>query len=218
MVWFFFLGLTGNGLLLTILLKRRRNLRITEIYLLHLALADLLLLFTLPFAVTEGIAGWLFGNFLCKLLGLVNRLNLVCGSLLLACIGFDRYLAIVHAIPSLQTRRPKTVHLTCALLWLLCLFVTIPDMVFLSVEKDKNNSSRFLCSYNNHAIHANNWMLTSRFITHILCFFLPLVIMGVLLHYCNLHSLPKPEKSGETGSNSIGPTGYTGFLPVLATI
>ncbi len=150
----FFLGLTGNGLLLTILLKRRRNLRITEIYLLHLALADLLLLFTLPFAVTEGIAGWLFGNFLCKLLGLVNRLNLVCGSLLLACIGFDRYLAIVHAIPSLQTRRPKTVHLTCALLWLLCLFVTIPDMVFLSVEKDKNNSSRFLCSYNNHAIHA----------------------------------------------------------------
>ncbi|XP_016119649.1 C-X-C chemokine receptor type 5-like [Sinocyclocheilus grahami] len=176
----FFLGLTGNGLLLTVLLKRRRNLRITEIYLLHLALADLLLLFTLPFAVTEGVAGWLFGNFLCKLLGLVNRLNLVCGSLLLACISFDRYLAIVHAIPSLQTRRPKTVHLTCALLWLLCLFVTIPNMVFLSVEKEKNNPSRLFCSYNNHAIHANNWMLTSRFITHLLCFFLPLVIMG----YC----------------------------------
>ncbi|XP_059362070.1 C-X-C chemokine receptor type 5-like [Carassius carassius] len=176
----FLLGLTGNGLLLTVLLKRRRNLRITEIYLLHLSLADLLLLFTLPFAVTEGLAGWLFGNFLCKLLGLVNRLNLVCGSLLLACIGFDRYLAIVHAIPSLQTRRPKTVHLTCALLWLLCLFVTIPNMVFLSVAKDKNNPSRLFCSYNSHAMHASNWMLTSRFITHLLCFFLPLVIMG----YC----------------------------------
>ncbi|XP_016318754.1 C-X-C chemokine receptor type 5-like [Sinocyclocheilus anshuiensis] len=175
----FFLGLTGNGLLLTILLKRRRNLRITEIYLLHLALADLLLLFTLPFAVTQGVAGWPFGNFLCKLLGLVNRLNLVCGSLLLACISFDRYLAIVHAIPSLQTRRPKTVHLTCALLWLLCLFVTIPNMVFLSV-KEENNSTRLSCSYNNHGIHASNWKLTSRFITHLLCFFLPLLIMG----YC----------------------------------
>ncbi|XP_043120150.1 C-X-C chemokine receptor type 5 [Puntigrus tetrazona] len=176
----FLVGLTGNGLLLTVLLKRRRNLRITEIYLLHLALADLLLLFTLPFAVTEGVAGWFFGNFLCKILGLLNRLNLVCGSLLLACIGFDRYLAIVHAIPSLQTRRPKTVHLTCAVLWLLCLFVTIPNTVFLSVEKEKNNTSRLLCSYNIHAIHANNWMLTSRFITHLLCFFLPLAIMG----YC----------------------------------
>ncbi|KAL1256294.1 hypothetical protein QQF64_011839 [Cirrhinus molitorella] len=171
----FVLGLTGNGLLLTVLLKRRRNLRITEIYLLHLALADLLLLFTLPFAVTEGVAGWLFGNFLCKLLGLINRLNLVCGSLLLACIGFDRYLAIVHAIPSLQSRRPRTVHLTCALLWLLCLFVTIPNMVFLSVEE--RNHTRLSCSYNSYATHANNWRLTSRLITHLLCFFLPLVIM-----------------------------------------
>lgn len=174
----FLIGLTGNGLLLIVLLKRRHNLRITEIYLLHLAVADLLLLFTFPFAVTQSIAGWLFGNFLCKLVGLANRLNLVCGCLLLACISFDRYLAIVHAIPSLQTRRPRTVHLTCGLLWLLCLLVTIPNLVFLSVEKD-NNSTRLSCYYNSHGIHGSNWKLTSHFITH-LCFFLPLVIMG----YC----------------------------------
>ncbi|XP_067245073.1 C-X-C chemokine receptor type 5 [Chanodichthys erythropterus] len=175
----FLLGLTGNGLLLTVLLKRRSNLRITEIYLLHLALADLLLLFTLPFAITQGAAGWLFGTFLCKLLGLINRLNLMCGSLLLACIGFDRYLAIVHAIPSLQARRPRTVHLTCVLLWLICLSLAIPNMVFLSVRKEVN-STRLSCDYHNYGIHASNWLLTSRFLTHLLCFFLPLVIMG----YC----------------------------------
>ncbi|XP_051953458.1 C-X-C chemokine receptor type 5 [Xyrauchen texanus] len=176
----FLLGLTGNGLLLTVLLKRRSNLRITEIYLLHLALADLLLLFTLPFAVTQRVTGWLFGEFLCKLLGLINRLNQVCGSLLLACISFDRYLAIVHAVPSLKTRSPRTVHLTCALLWLLCLLVSMPNMVFLSVEVDKDESASLSCSYNNLGLHANNWMLTNRFLTHLLCFFLPLVIMG----YC----------------------------------
>lgn len=176
----FLLGLTGNGLLLTVLLKRRSKLRITEIYLLHLAVADLLLLLTLPFAVTQGIAGWLFGTFLCKLLGLINRLNLVCGSLLLACIGFDRYLAIVHAIPSLQSRRPRSVHLTCVLLWLICLSVSIPNMVFLSVAEEANNPSRLSCNYHNYGIHASNWLLTSRFLTHLLCFFLPLVIMG----YC----------------------------------
>ncbi|XP_051512283.1 C-X-C chemokine receptor type 5 isoform X2 [Myxocyprinus asiaticus] len=176
----FLLGLTGNGLLMTVLLKRRSNLRITEIYLLHLALADLLLLLTLPFAVTQSVAGWLFGEFLCKLLGLIDRLNLVCGSLLLACIGFDRYLAIVHAVPSLKNRRPRTVHLICALLWLLCLLVSMPNMVFLSVEVDKDETAKLSCSYNNHGIHANNWMLTNRFLTHLLCFFLPFVIMG----YC----------------------------------
>ncbi|XP_073706442.1 C-X-C chemokine receptor type 5 [Garra rufa] len=193
----FFLGLIGNGLLLTVLLKRRRNLRITEIFLLHLALADLLLLITLPFAVTQGVAGWLFGNFLCKLIGLINRLNLVCGSLLLACIGFDRYLAIVHAIPSLQTRRPRTVHLTCALLWLLCLFLTIPNMVFLSVEK--NNHTKLSCNYNNYGTHANNWKLTRRLIEHLLCFFLPLVTMvycytSVIITLCQ--SQKSLEKQG----------------------
>lgn len=193
----FFLGLTGNGLLLTVLLKRRRNLRITEIYLLHLALADLLLLFTLPFAITEGIAGWLFGNFLCKLVSLINRLNLVCGSLLLACIGFDRYLAIVHAIPSLQTRRPRTVHLTCALLWLLCLFVTIPHMVFLSVEENENNHTRLSCTYDsNFGISANNWKLTSHLITHLLCFFLPVVIM-VYCYTCVIITLCQSQRSLE---------------------
>ncbi|KAI9548055.1 hypothetical protein NQZ68_013074 [Dissostichus eleginoides] len=104
----FLLGVAGNGLMITILLRRWRRLRITEIYLLHLALSDLMLLLTFPFDIVENAAGWLFGEFLCRLMGLVQNLNLYCGSFLLACIGFDRYLAIVHAIPSMQSRRPRT--------------------------------------------------------------------------------------------------------------
>ncbi|XP_007259597.2 C-X-C chemokine receptor type 5 [Astyanax mexicanus] len=175
----FLLGVTGNSLLLTVLLQHRARLRITEIYLLHLALADLLLLFTFPFAIVEVLTGWVFGNFLCKFLGLLNRLNLVCGSLLLACIGFDRYLAVVHAISRLQTRRPRLVHLTCALLWLFCLMVTMPNVVFLSVMPS-NQSDRLECHFNSHGIYANNWLIANRLLNHFLCFFLPLIIMG----YC----------------------------------
>ncbi|XP_066541642.1 C-X-C chemokine receptor type 5 isoform X2 [Hoplias malabaricus] len=175
----FIVGLTGNGLLLTVLLQHRVHLRITEIYLLHLALADLLLLLTFPFAVIQVMSGWIFGEFLCKFLGLLNRLNMICGSLLLACISFDRYLAVVHAVSSLHSRRPKFVHLICVVLWLFCLAVTIPNMVFLSVGHN-NESEKMECYFNRHGIHANNWILVSRFLIHILCFFLPLIVMG----YC----------------------------------
>ncbi|TRY94361.1 hypothetical protein DNTS_010038 [Danionella cerebrum] len=175
----FLLGLMGNTLLMIILLKRWKNLRMTDIYLLHLALADLLLLFTFPFAVTQGISGWPFGTVLCKLIGLINRLNLVCGSLLLAYISFDRYVAIVHAIPSLQRRQPRSAQLTCLSLWLFSFFITSPNIVFLSVKGEDINSTRLSCAFNNHGIHGRNWMLASRFLTH-LCFFLPLVVMG----YC----------------------------------
>ncbi|XP_034556592.1 C-X-C chemokine receptor type 5 isoform X2 [Notolabrus celidotus] len=186
----FLLGVLGNGLMVTVLLDRWRHLRITEIYLLHLALADLMLLFTFPFRVVDNIAGWLVGEFLCKLVGLMKNLNLLCGSFLLACIGFDRYLAIVHAIPSLQSRRRGTVHLTCSILWLFCLAFSIPNAVFLSVkEESKKNTSRFSCDYHHYGIHAHNWVLTSRVLDHV-CFFLPLAVMSycytaVVVTLCN---------------------------------
>ncbi|XP_029373712.1 C-X-C chemokine receptor type 5 [Echeneis naucrates] len=175
----FLLGMVGNSLMITVLLRRQRLLRITEIYLLHLALADLMLLFTFPFILVDKVNGWLFGNFLCKLIGLVTNFNLLCGSFLLACIGFDRYLAIVHAVPSMRCRRPKTVHLTCMLLWLVCFGLSMPTVVFLAVKEEYPNSSRLLCSDYNYEIHAHNWVLTKRVLDHIF-FFFPLTIMS----YC----------------------------------
>ncbi|XP_040901691.1 C-X-C chemokine receptor type 5 [Toxotes jaculatrix] len=185
----FLLGMVGNGLMITVLLRRWHLLRITEIYLLHLALADLMFLLTLPFHVADSVTGWLFGEFLCKLMGLLKNLNLLCGSILLACIGFDRYLAIVHAIPSMRSRRPRTVHLTCIVLWLVCLGLSVPNTVFLAVAPDTANTSRLSCFYYDYEIHAHNWLLASRVLGHI-CFFLPLAVMSycyaaVVVTLCN---------------------------------
>ncbi|XP_041796249.1 C-X-C chemokine receptor type 5 [Chelmon rostratus] len=178
-IFTFLLGVAGNGLMMTILLRRWRLLRITEIYLLHLALADLMLLFTFPFSVAENATGWLFGNFLCKVMGLMKQLNLLCASFLLACIGFDRYLAIVHAITSMQSRRKRTVHLTCSILWLVCLALSAPNVVFLTVNVESTNTSRLSCFFHDYRNHASNWVMTIRVLHHV-CFFLPLAIMS----YC----------------------------------
>ena len=172
----FVLGLAGNGLMVTVLLRRKGSLRITEIYLLHLGLADLLFLSTFPFVVAKEAVGWVFGVFLCKLLSVLAHLNLLCGSLLLACISFDRYLAIVHAIPSVHNRRPRAVHLTCALLWTICLGLSVPEAVFTTVID--HPASGPACSY--EGIEGSNWTLLSRSLTHLLGFFAPLAVMG----YC----------------------------------
>uniref|UniRef100_A0A3Q2FE97 Chemokine (C-X-C motif) receptor 5 n=1 Tax=Cyprinodon variegatus TaxID=28743 RepID=A0A3Q2FE97_CYPVA len=171
----FLLGLAGNGLMIAVLLRRHHRLRITEIYLLHLALSDLMLIFTLPFDVIEGITGYIFGNFFCMFNGVLRNLNLLCGSFLLAWIGFDRYLAIVHAIPSMQSRRPKKVHLTCASLWFVCFLLALPNAVFLSVAKYTNDSLAD-CNYYRFETHAHNWVLFRRVLNH-LSFFLSLAVM-----------------------------------------
>lgn len=172
----FLLGVAGNGLMITVLLRRWRLLRINEIYLLHLAMADLMLLFTFPFTVVENFTGWVFGKVLCKLIVMGQHLNLLCGSFLLAFIGFDRYLAIVLAISSLQSRRRRTVHLTCAVLWLVCLALSVPNIVFFTAGGTNTSTD---CSVHEYGIKGSNWVLTSRVFDHV-CFFLPLAVMS----YC----------------------------------
>lgn len=63
-------GLLGNGLLLGVLGLRSHNWSVTDTFILHLGVADTLLLVTLPFWATQATpAGWVFGTPFCKVAG-----------------------------------------------------------------------------------------------------------------------------------------------------
>lgn len=68
-------GLLGNGLVLVVLWKKRQSLNVTDIFILHLSLADTLLLMTLPFWAVEAVKGWIFGTALCKLNGALFKVG-----------------------------------------------------------------------------------------------------------------------------------------------
>ncbi|KAL0172367.1 hypothetical protein M9458_032678, partial [Cirrhinus mrigala] len=63
------MGLVGNGLVMVVLWKKRPSMNATDIFILHLSLADILLLLTLPFWAVEAANEWIFGTALCKLIG-----------------------------------------------------------------------------------------------------------------------------------------------------
>lgn len=62
-------GVLGYGLLLAVLAQRRRSWTISDTFVLHQSVADILLLFTLPFwaATAAQSGGWHSGDFLCKI-------------------------------------------------------------------------------------------------------------------------------------------------------
>lgn len=68
-------GLVGNGLVLIVLWKKRLSLNVTDIFILHLSLADVLLLLTLPLWAVEAVKGWDFGTGLCKLTGALFKVG-----------------------------------------------------------------------------------------------------------------------------------------------
>ncbi|XP_073513951.1 C-X-C chemokine receptor type 5 [Phyllobates terribilis] len=170
----FVVGAVGNILVLFILLTKHRSRSSTDYFLLHLAIADLLMLVTFPFAITESIVGWKFGDFLCKVVGAISRLNFYCSSLLLGCISIDRYLSIVYAIHTFKNRSIKTIHFYCIFVWIFCFLLSVPNMFILGTHQLDNYT---WCTYNQNYFPSNIWWQIGRFINHIVGFLLPMIIM-----------------------------------------
>ncbi|XP_064329406.1 C-C chemokine receptor type 7 [Phalacrocorax carbo] len=126
-----FTGLLGNGLVMLTYIYYKRLKTMTDIYLLNLALADILFLLTLPFWATSAAMHWLFGEFACKAVYCICRMSFFSGMLLLLSISIDRYFAIVQAA-SAHRFRPRMISIskvTCILIWVMAFILSVPELV-----------------------------------------------------------------------------------------
>lgn len=131
------LGIVGNSLVIaTFALYRRLRLRsMTDVFLFHLAVADLLLLLTLPLQGVGTHLGWLFGEPLCKATRACYAVNTYSGLLLLACISLDRYMVVAQAQQALRLRSRMLTggKLASTGVWLVALFLSLPEILFSGV-------------------------------------------------------------------------------------
>ncbi|XP_049437392.1 P2Y purinoceptor 1-like isoform X3 [Epinephelus fuscoguttatus] len=96
----FIVGLVANGWGLKSLLHNWKKLKIINVFVLNLGLADILYLLTLPFLVVYYFmkSKWIFGDAFCKITRFCFNLNLYGSIGFLTCISVYRYLAIVHPV------------------------------------------------------------------------------------------------------------------------
>lgn len=181
----FLLALVGNVLVLCVI-RRYRNSQsggacafsLTDTFLLHLAISDLLLAFTLPLFAVQWAHQWVFGLAVCKISGALFSLNRYSGILFLACISFDRYLAIVHAVSSGWKRNTCHAQIACALIWVCCLGLSGVDITFKQVvEMDTVGQHRALLCQVWFTENSTQWQVGLQLISVILGFALPLLIM-----------------------------------------
>lgn len=118
------LSLVGNSLVMLVILYNRSTCSVTDVYLLNLAIADLLFALTLPVWAASKVNGWTFGPILCKIFSYVKEVTFYSSVLLLACISMDRYLAIVHATSTLIQKR-HLVKFVCIAMWLLSVILAL---------------------------------------------------------------------------------------------
>lgn len=170
----FVLGLGGNLLLLMVLLRSVPLRRMAEVYLLNLAISNLLFVVTLPFWAISVAWHWVFGGFLCKVVSTLYTINLYSGIFFISCMSLDKYLEIVHAQPLHRLRTRVKSLLLAALVWAVALAISVPDMVFVQVHEHPKGV--WSC-YPDFGGHGTTWKLFLRFQQNLLGFLLPFLAM-----------------------------------------
>uniref|UniRef100_A0A8C5M4D3 C-X-C motif chemokine receptor 4 n=2 Tax=Leptobrachium TaxID=161697 RepID=A0A8C5M4D3_9ANUR len=173
----FFLGIIGNGLVVLVMGYQKKSRTMTDKYRLHLSVADLLFVFSLPFWSVDAAIGWYFKEFLCKAVHVIYTVNLYSSVLILAFISLDRYLAIVHATNSQGSRKLLAEKIVYAGVWLPAVLLTVPDLVFASVSVENGN---YVCDRIYPIDQRDNWTIGFRFL-HIT---VGLVMPGLIILTC----------------------------------
>ncbi|XP_042265017.1 lysophosphatidic acid receptor 6 [Thunnus maccoyii] len=113
------LGLPGNLAALFVFTFKITPRTAFSVYISNLALADILILCTLPFRIHYHLNrnNWEFGDFTCRITGILFFANVYMSIYFMTCICVDRYMATVHPHVYLRLRSPRCSLVVSAVLW-----------------------------------------------------------------------------------------------------
>ncbi|CAL1590746.1 unnamed protein product [Knipowitschia caucasica] len=124
-------GLTGNAMVIYVILKYAKMKTATNIYILNLAIADELFMLSVPFLATSAaVRHWPFGSLMCRLVLSVDGINMFTSIFCLTVLSVDRYIAVVHPIKAARYRRPTVAKVVNVCVWGLSLIVILPIIIF----------------------------------------------------------------------------------------
>ncbi|NXJ60234.1 CCR9 protein, partial [Rostratula benghalensis] len=209
--WLIFsVGTVGNALVVLVYCKHRFRRSTMDRYLLHLAIADLLLLFTLPFWAKTASDGWIFKNFMCKVVNSVYKINFYSCSLFLTCISFDRYITIVLAMKAKTSKRRRLLRskLMCLAVWLTSMSLCIPEIVYSQSTQVGNIT---VCKITYPPNVSTVFRVTVLALKVTIGFFLPLLVM-VICYALIINTLLQAKRSQKQKSLKIITMIITAFL------
>ncbi|XP_075895989.1 C-X-C chemokine receptor type 4b [Nelusetta ayraudi] len=186
----FILGIIGNGLVIVVMGYQKKVKTMTDKYRLHLSVADLLFVLTLPFWAVDAASSWYFGGFMCVSVNMIYTINLYSSVFILAFISLDRYLAVMRPTDSHVTRQTLANKVIYLAVWLPAAALTVPDLVFARTQSkevfvighdEQTKDSRVICQ-RFYPENSNVWTAVFH-LQHVLVgFMLPGLV--ILVCYC----------------------------------
>ncbi|KAM4625910.1 C-C chemokine receptor type 6 [Polymixia lowei] len=193
-------GLIGNVLVIVTYTSYKRAKTMTDVFLLNVALADLLFVVAFPLIIYNEQSDWAMGSVACKMLRGAYSINLYSGMLLLACISADRYVAIVQARRYFGARSTTMIYsrLVCTVIWVLAIALSLPTVIYTERFEENNLGTQTvtvscqLCFSQNETAKLIKVLVPSLQVA--MGFLLPLVVM-VLCYAAIICTLLRAQSS-----------------------
>lgn len=201
-------GMVGHILVIIIILRTMKggrgssaagiqNANETDILLLSLSVADIFLLFCVPYhTVAIATRHWPFGSFMCKAVSFLGAMCTSASAFMLAALAFSRYVIVVHPTKAYRWRRSGCVKTVAVVLWVPAIVLAIPQFTWRTLISgtELRSTRQDLICFNflseTHQIAYGVWYF-------LLAFLLPLVV--IILAYGKIyHFLHKTKQNRET--------------------
>lgn len=127
------LSIIGNILVLVILAMYENIKSLTNIFILNLAISDLVFTTGLPFWAIYHIWGWVFSEILCKIVTFVFFIGFYSSILFLTIMTIYRYVAVVHPLSDVSAEKLMTGIFLSILLWMISVGAALPSLLYSSL-------------------------------------------------------------------------------------
>ncbi|XP_047240756.1 formyl peptide receptor 2-like isoform X3 [Girardinichthys multiradiatus] len=174
-------GITGNSVVIWVA-GFKIKLKVTSVWLVNLAIADLIFCITRIFSLTGKLFfdHWPFGVFLCKFNGFFKYANMFCSVFLLAVISLDRMLCVWRPVFTKRRRTLCAARMVTVCVWITAIFFSSPYFIYRQVYLGKNNMSK--CSLEVKQMEGDNTIKYALYLNRFLCGFV-FPFMVILICY-----------------------------------
>lgn len=126
----FVVGMVGSLVSLWAFIRGRSTKKCMNVYLINLLTSDFLLMLALPVKIANdlGTDSVPLTVFHCRCSGVLIYINMYASITFLAFVSMNRYLQITQSSRLLHLQEPKFACVMSAVVWLLVLFINVPNM------------------------------------------------------------------------------------------
>ncbi|XP_053176102.1 lysophosphatidic acid receptor 4-like [Scomber japonicus] len=145
------LGLPLNAVALWILLRRHSLKSPNAVFMVNLAISDLLLVISLPMRVYFYATGtWPLSFTACTWITMLFVNNIRSSSIFITFIGIDRLLAVVYPLRTRHLRTTSNACKSAVFIWISVIVMNIPERIIFS-SRNKNESTPTCFQFDNHS-------------------------------------------------------------------